>query len=214
MVFLKKIYYLLIVINIIILILSSKELKKPYFIFLALLPLVLVTQILGDLSKEYHFNRYPIFHIYIPVEFGLLSIYYYQFFKHETKKKLVVVCSLFFGVSLPIGYLWHPHSFYDSSFIDFVLLALILIIYSISYFIEEIRFENEILYYQNPSFWINMGNLLFYTGCLFIMGFNNYLEHFYPSLSQKLIYINYSLNLLLYSFYIKGFLCILKAKKS
>ena len=213
MVFLKKIYYLLIIINIIILAISFRKIKNPYFIFAILLPLVLITQILGDLNKAYEFNRYPVFHIYIPVEFGLLSAYYYHVFKNKSKKKLVLFSSFLFIISLSIWYVLYPQSFYKSGFMDFVLLSLFIIIYTIAYFVEEISNEKEIGHYQNPSLWINLGNLFFYTGCLLIMGFNNYLEHFYPSLSQKLIYINYFLNLVLYSFYIKAFLCIWTARK-
>lgn len=213
MIFLKKIYYLLIIINIIVLVISIRKTKKPYFIFIILLPLVLITQILGDLNEVYEFNRYPIFHIYIPVEFALLSAYYFNFFKSKSKKKLVLLSSLLFTVSLSTWYLLYPQSFFKSSFMDFVLLSLFIIIFTIVYFVEEINNEDEIRYFQKPSLWINLGNLFFYTGCLLIMGFNNYLERFYPSLSQKLIYINYSLNLVLYSFYIKAFLCIWTAKK-
>lgn len=213
MVFLKKIYYLLILINIIILIINIRKIKKPYFIFTILLPLVLATQLLGDLSKVYQFNRYPVFHIYIPAEFCLLCIYYYHVFKTKSKKKLVLLSALFFIISLAVWYSLYPQSFYTSGFIDFVLLSIILFIFTVAYFVEEITNEDEFNYYQNPSFWLNLGNLFFYTGCLLIMGFNNYLERFHPALSQKLIYINYCLNLVLYSFYIKAFLCIWTAKK-
>ena len=78
MILLKKVYYLLILINIIVLAIGYKKITKPFTPFLILLPLVFITQLTGDFSKVYHFNKYPAFHIYIAVELLLLSAYYYR----------------------------------------------------------------------------------------------------------------------------------------
>jgi len=213
MIFLKKIYYCLIVINIILLIVGYKKMKAPYYSFLFLLPIVLITQVVGDLSKVYHYNRYPAFHLYIPAELVLLSFYYYQILKRENNKRLVLICCLLYAVVTVFIYIRSPYLFFSSGFFDFVILSVIVIILTIIYFVEEIRDENEYIFHEQPAFWINIGHLLFYPGCLLVMGFNNYLENHYPAISSKVMYINNCLNLLLYSLYIKGFICILKAKK-
>ena len=213
MILLKKVYYLLILINIIVLAIGYKKITKPFTPFLILLPLVFITQLAGDFSKVYHFNKYPAYHIYIAIELLLLSAYYYRLFRSRKNKILLAACLLLFVVFLLSHYYRNPAAFFEAGFFDFVVASVVIIICTIIYFIEEINMEKEEIFYQNPSFWINIGNLFFYTGCLFVMGFNLYLESHYPSLSEKLIYINYSLNLLLYLLYIKAFVCILKVKK-
>ena len=213
MIFLKKVYYVLIVINIIILFAGLRKTVPLYYIFLVLLPLALVTQVFGDFAKLYNFNRYTFFHTYIIVEFVLLSIYYYQLLKSKRSKNFVLLSVFLFLAIISVNYARVPQAFFSSGFLDFVLVAVFITIFTTQYFIDEIKDENEVSFHTKPSFWINIGNLFFYTGCLLVMGFNNYLENHYPSLSQKLLYINYCLNLLLYSLYLKGFVCILKVTK-
>ena len=67
---------------------------------------------------------------------------------------------------------------------------------------------------RNPLFWVSSGNLIFYAGVFFRMGLLNYIIKELPDLAPKLMYINSSLNYILYTLYSIGFLCTIRNRRS
>jgi hypothetical protein len=60
---------------------------------------------------------------------------------------------------------------------------------------------------QEPLFWISTGVLFYSLGDFFVEGLMNYLISHSMDLAQKLYYIYYLLNILLYLTFIMAFLC-------
>jgi hypothetical protein len=153
-----------------------------------------------------------LYHFYLPFEYAVLAFIYYKAISKSWKKKL-------FLISIPV--FWALHLFL-SLFIQkidggnsyAIMVSLILIVtLSLSYYFELLQKEGTVSLVRDPLFWISTGNLIFYSGVFFLMGFLHFLMKEAPELSRKLMVINYFLNYILYSLYIIGFLCTIQSKK-
>jgi hypothetical protein len=206
---LKMIYYGLLGLCLIALLFNIRKLGKTYLWFVPLIILALVVQIVDDLLKYYDCPRYFLFHIYQPIELLLLSIFY----SHTLKGKYARACLLIANVCM-IGFvviyytMIHPAEFYKASFPEFSLQSVFMCFFVICFFVQILKVNEVLDLKRYPAFWINAGNLIFYGGCLLVMGLNLYLEKSAPTLASKVISLNYYLNLCLYLFYLYAFLCL------
>jgi hypothetical protein len=74
---------------------------------------------------------------------------------------------VFFAVSIVNITRAFFHSHYDS--LTNVLESILLIIYAIFYFFEQIRKPDHIFFYAIPEFWIIVAILLYFSGTFFIV---------------------------------------------
>jgi hypothetical protein len=168
--------------------------------------LALSTQLIAEvLSVEAGSHYFP-FHLYIPVEYMLLTAYYYALFKTVFVKWVLTLSNLLLIAFCFIHY-YDAGNFWLPDFSDFALEAVMVTFLVIFFFISLFRKEEELLLFRYPDFWINTGNLFFYGGCLFLMGLNYSLQQENPKLAEKILGINHYLNLSLYLFYIIAFTC-------
>jgi hypothetical protein len=197
----KLFYYFLLFANITVLLYFHNSLNKRYTVFVYIFALAITVQILGDIKFQFKDLQSLLFHIYIPLEFFLLCIYYSSLIKTNYFRVIKNVLLGAFILSLSIYYYSNPGQFLNNNFTDFILSAAIITLFSIMFFIDFFRSDVYIPLKQNPDFWINIGSFFFYSGTLFYMG----VSHLLPN---SLVFINYILNLIMYTFYLYGFLCL------
>lgn len=89
-----------------------------------------------------------------------------------------------------------------------------MVYFCVAYFNELLHLENFYLLRETPAFWINCGNLIFYTASIIYMGSINYIVaskwDWYGNLISIFVY---SFTALQYLLYIIALLCILIPKE-
>jgi hypothetical protein len=164
-----------------------------------------VVEMMGFYSLH-TFNKVAglVFHIFQPVEYSLVAIYFLSILKNKWLKKLILT-------SLPAVYIFNVlnlilwQDIRQLNTYSFLVVAFLFSIWAIFYLHQLLtnEIEHEKIW-QNPDFWVATGILFFYTGAFFLMGFINTILHNNRVLATKLFSINHILNILLYSLYTIG----------
>lgn len=206
MIIIKSIYYGLLGICLATLLLNSKRLNRIYFWFIPIIIFAITVQASQDILKLQEIKGYDfVFHIYQPVEYSLLALFYFQLINNALAKKFILasipVVLLFSVVYYSVG----NGVFFGSDFIDFCVCAFFINIWVVIFFIELLRSDEKMALVQYPAFWVNAANMLFYGGCLMIMGVYFSVLNTDPVTAKQLLSVNHYLNLVLYSMYIVGF---------
>jgi hypothetical protein len=206
MIIIKSIYYGLLGICLATLLLNSKRLNRIYFWFIPIIIFAITVQASQDILKLKEIKGYDfVFHIYQPVEYSLLALFYFQLINNALAKKFILasipVVLLFSVIYYSVG----NGVFYGSDFIDFCVCAFFINIWVVIFFIELLRSDEKMALVQYPAFWVNAANMLFYGGCLMIMGVYFSVLNTDPVTAKQLLSVNHYLNLVLYSMYIIGF---------
>lgn len=206
MIIIKSIYYGLLGICLATLLLNSKRLNRIYFWFIPIIIFAITVQASQDILKLQEIKGYDfVFHIYQPVEYSLLALFYFQLINNAVAKKFILasipVVLLFSVIYYSVG----NGVFYGSDFIDFCVCAFFINIWVVIFFIELLRSDEKMALLHYPAFWVNAANMLFYGGCLMIMGVYFSVLNTDPVTAKQLLSVNHYLNLVLYSMYIIGF---------
>jgi len=207
--YLKYIYYILLVSGFLILLIKRKKLDTLFFYFFPLYFFILLTQITSDILVPYGIKTYPYYHINQYIGASIFNAYYFSLLHRKSNKRFVIIGFVLFTLYFVYHFLYRIENIFNSDFSDFALEGLFICIYVVLYLLELYRKDDVVILNKTPHFWISIGNLIFFSGCIFIMGFSSYVIKNYT----KLFYINYFLNLLLYSLYIKAFTCNLATRK-
>lgn len=206
MIIIKSIYYGLLGICLATLLLNSKRLNRIYYWFVPIIIFAITVQASQDILKLKEIKGYDfVFHIYQPVEYSLLALFYFQLINNAVAKKVILasipIVLLFSVVYYSVG----NGVFYGTDFIDFCVCAFFINIWVVIFFIELLRSDEKLHLVQYPAFWVNAANMLFYGGCLMVMGVYFYVLNTDPVTAKQLLSVNHYLNLVLYSMYIIGF---------
>ncbi len=180
-----------------------KYLKYPERIFLGYIIITFFVEWIGYytlyLSPEKKVSRL-LYNIYLPTQFVLISLYFYQFIKNDRIKKLLILLTISF-LCLFLSFILVGYSFFKTLMFSNFILS----IYSIAYFRLLLKTEEDVL--LNPNFWIVTGILFFNAGCFFLSSFIIYISQQNLELAQKLYTINHLLNIIYYSLVTYGFIC-------
>lgn len=203
----KIIYYGLLGICLVALLLNTKKLSRIYYWFVPLIIFAITVQVAQDILRQNKIEGYDfVFHIYQPVEYSLLALFYYYTIHNKLVKKLIlfsIPLVLLFSV---LYYSVGTGVFFGGDFLDFCVCAFFVCIWVTIFFFELLRSDENLNLNTYPAFWVNAANLLFYGGCLMVMGVYFYFLNSNPATAKQLLYVNHYLNLVLYSLYIIGFI--------
>lgn len=129
------------------------------------------------ISKTMAFNKIPnlyLFHLYVLMEFLFISWFYYELFKKYISPKIIPVIYIIFVIfSLIDTFVWHnPFTF--NSYAK-TLECIIIVSYTVFYLYKTFdEFQDEDPS-DTPVFWINAGFLFYFSGCLFLFTFSNFI---------------------------------------
>lgn len=178
--------------------------------FKYLLFLISITWIVEITGTSYLMNfKKPLsilFHIFQPIEYLLLALFFYKIFLNNFIKKSILL-SIPIVIIVSIINSFFLQNIYQFNSYAFLFIAFLLVIWSILYFIELLNNEFSLYVWNNPNFWICTGILFFYAGSFFLMGFITIIYKYNPELASKIYIINHLLNIILYSLYTYGFIC-------
>lgn len=153
------------------------------------------------------------YHIFIPIDYILLSLLFWNFQKVKWIKAFTIITIPFFVIiCLWLSIFKIPLNEYPS--LHSIFRGILLILVSV---LTLFTFSEDDKYYRVSIFWICIGVLILYSGGFFVKGFYNYLLERYPEEKQyfKRLHslISIIFNYLFYGLIIIGLICS-RAKKS
>jgi hypothetical protein len=209
---LKIIYYGLLTISLVTLFFNIEKLPGYCKWFLPLIGLGLLVQVASEIMEALDIRSYFLFHSYQPIECLLLLSFYRQVLSFRTKLLPVFLFVLYILI-LVVHYLRFPASFNTWDFFDFAAEAFIVCIFVIIFFLQLLKKQERTDFKRFTALWLNAVHLIFYGGCLFVMGLYYYMKLNDPALARRVLSINHFLNLFLYVAYTLIFACTATQKK-
>jgi hypothetical protein len=133
-----------------------------------------VFELISKTMAIYKIPNLYLFHIYVLAEFFFISWFYYEIFKRYVSPKTIPIIFLIFIIfSLIDTFVWHnPFTF--NSYAK-TLECVIIVVYTVFYLYKTFdEFQDEDPS-DTPVFWINAGFLFYFSGCLFLFTFSNFI---------------------------------------
>lgn len=148
--------------------------KEPLIIFYLILNGILFETISRSMTLFHLKNNLPFFHIYTVIEFFIISWFYWLVFKDYFSKLLIpIVFFTFFIFSLIDSFIFHNVFTFNSYAKS--LECIIIVVLSVLYLYKTFNEFQEKDPSDTPVFWINAGFLFYFSGCLFLFTFSNYM---------------------------------------
>jgi VanZ family protein len=148
--------------------------KETITIFYLILNGILFEAISRSMTFFHLKNNLPFFHIYTVIEFFIISWFYWIVFKNYFSRLLIpVVLLTFFIFSLIDSFIFHNVFTFNSY--SKSLECIILVTFSVLYLYKTFNEFQEKDPSDTPIFWINAGFLFYFSGCLFLFTFSNYI---------------------------------------
>ncbi len=148
--------------------------KETLIIFYFILNGILFEIISRTIVRLQIKNNLPFFHIYTVIEFFIISWFYWLVFKDYFSKLLIpIVFFTFFIFSLIDSFVFHNVFTFNSYAKS--LECIIIVVLSVLYLYKTFNEFQEKDPSDTPVFWINAGFLFYFSGCLFLFTFSNYI---------------------------------------
>lgn len=207
----RIIYFIFMLICFLLSLVASKKRDKTLVVFPIVIFISILTEFLVIKLNSRHLNYNFIYHIYVPIEYVLLSLYFVFNTKSTSTKKIIiysipVYLILCLILSLQTSFQKHPG-------IQINLEGLLLITWSvITLFSIEVKINTVIT--SLSIFWICVALLIYHSGIFTFTGIYNYIIEKKTLLGSKLsFFIIQMSNYLLYICLSIAFICSLRTKK-
>jgi hypothetical protein len=131
-------------------------------------------EIISSVMASYSIPNLYLFHVYVLSEFFFISWFYQTIFRNYISFKTIPTIFIIFIIfSLIDTFIWHnPFTF--NSYAK-TLECLIIVSYTVFYLYKTFdEFQDEDPS-DTPVFWINAGFLFYFSGCLFLFTFSNFI---------------------------------------
>lgn len=176
--------------------------------FIPLLLLTLATEGARFLLSDNNLLSKVLLSVYTPSEYLLLSLFLVKIINAAVKKKIILLSIPFFILLSFAVQFTTDGTNYFYKYLDALVEAPLILIWTLFYFFQLFSDDETFHFGTNPFFWISAGNLLFFAGSFFSYGFAAYFNNTGEyNFAEAVRWIARTLNILLYIFYIAGFLC-------
>ena len=154
-----------------------------------------------ELAKKFSDFRGELDHTYSIIEIAIISYYYYRLaYNKKVTLAIIAMCAVLF-----VAIFAQPDYFGSSVFYDKLAAQIAICLFVIQYFTDLIRRPMTHPLNRDGDFWINVGNIMFFSGTLFYFAIKSADIHIQDDVLIKIRYINHFLNLFLYIAYAIGF---------
>ncbi len=159
-------------------------------------------------TKYWNYNRSNlwIYNAFFIMRYLFTITFFLCIIKSIFFKKIIKKITVFLTVFSVINYLFIQTPFQINSH-TIILANVLLISVSLSFFNEIYEIKKGSKLYSIPEIWIVLGVFIYYTGTLpFFILFNSLINSNSPMLNSFL-FINDTLNVVMYSLYLTAYLC-------
>lgn len=146
---------------------NYRDREKAKWVVFYFCAFIIIHNLIYSTLVFHKINLADLFNIfYIPLEFLFVILFFYNYLGHYFHKKLIIgISALFF---LLWGYLTinTPSISFDS--IINGVESLVIIVFSLFYFYEQLRYPRSLFIYMQPAFWGVAGFFIFACGTFFV----------------------------------------------
>jgi hypothetical protein len=129
--------------------------------------LSLIVEIMTRYMSKNKIDSLPVFHVYMPILFMLISgVYYSTNHRILRKKGFMGVSILFYAFVILNTVFFQPIAAFNTNVI--AMASFVFIVFAIIYFYRLIQASTNEYFLQDPILWFNVGNLLYYSS-MFIL---------------------------------------------
>jgi hypothetical protein len=131
-------------------------------------------EIISRIMSHYKIPNLYLFHLYVLTEFFFISWFYYELFKKYISPKTIPFIFIAFVIfSLVDSFVLHNMLTFNSY--AKTLECLIIVGYTVFYLYKTFDEFQDQDPSDTPVFWINAGFLFYFSGCLFLFTFSNFI---------------------------------------
>ncbi|OMP77512.1 hypothetical protein [[Flexibacter] sp. ATCC 35208] len=187
----------------------AKDKTPIWRYFIIFLLLTCVTELTGIYIREMtNMSNAPLYNVYLLVECGFISYFFYYLFLQYTNKRstLILWLCIFLAMYVRESQLLHFAKFVN---VTASTESVVFVLASLYFYYLILRDEQYVVLNTYAPFWWVNGTLIFYFGSTATNIFNDYLVHDKISLiSSSIRYVTFSiLNVLLYACWSYAFIC-------
>ncbi len=176
--------------------------------FIVYLLLTFVTEMTGSyLRKMTDISNAPLYNIYLLIECGFISCFFYNLYLQYTNKRSLLVTWLCIFL---VMYVLEGLQFHFAKFVNVTASteSVVFVLASLYFYYLILRDDQYIVLNSYAPFWWVNGTLIFYFGSTATNIFNDYLVHEIKLITMSIRYVTYSiLNVLLYACWSYAFIC-------
>ena len=178
-------------------------------------PFLLVTlaaEVYGSYLSSIDRTNLFIYNFFTVIEFCFYLFLLYKLIKSQTIKKTIFISIILYPVIAVVNILFFQgmKSFHT---ITYALGCLVIVTFSIIYFVQLFRAKEVFKLSRNPAFWICCGLLFFYCCGFPLYTLINFHKHIPRAFLNSFASIITVLNIFLYSLFTIAFICNLKIRK-
>lgn len=192
----RFIYYLILLLIISVFgLVNFRKLTAPYKLITVFIAITFFSESLSRLFVKMFGASYPIYHIYIPLQYFFITVFYC--IQSQKMQRYLSWALPIFAASSIINTIFYQHIFSVPSNIVLVS-SLIYVLCAL------VMFKKMLLHITNKPlasqeiFWFNIATLIYYTFTFFCWSFYNYLVKYNPPIIFLMTNVLYFLSLLYY----------------
>ena len=147
---------------------------RPGHIIGVLLFVAGVSDLLGFIMFRMQVSTAVVFNIYYSLMFLVLCRFYYEIlFRHKFKIAIILGVAVYILCFALITF--YVQDFMDYQNLVWITAGIIMILYSITYFINSLSTIPNVELFDNSTTWINTGVLFYFSFSLFLFSMGDYL---------------------------------------
>lgn len=192
---------------------KHRSLSGGQWALVVLLGLGLVVQVVAFFLGRAEINNYFLFHVYIPLEFGLFLVVFYRERLFFAKKGLLLGIGLGLAVYGMVNAVWGD-GWDRMPATAFLMEGVALVVAGVLYFWQVFREMKIWRVESQPMFWVSLGIWVYFLGGMLIVVFDSALQRVSEDTYFFVWGIHSSLVILTGVLFAIGFLCKTEARKS
>lgn len=158
--------------------------------------IILISEITGKYLAFTQNNSMVVYHFLVPIQMLFYGLMYWSFVENKIRPLVCILTfiALFTSIFLTLNYIG-LNSFPNLQITMLTLQVVPLVLFSFKHLLAKIQ---TVGLHNNPLFWFNVGNLIFFSVTFFVFGFYN-TPYFIPEWAYVIIWVS---NMLLYGCYL------------
>lgn len=178
---------------IILYLVKLRKADRPVHIIGTLLILSAMCDGIGYFLFKAQKSTAVVFNIYYTLMFFLLCWFYYEiFFKDRHKRSIYIGVAVYVTSFILITFFVQHFFFYQN--LIWMIAGIILVVYSIAYFLYSLAAIPSVRLFENTLTWINSGILFYFSLSLFIFSLSDYLFNEHDTQVSLLIWSTHNVN--------------------
>ncbi len=191
--------------------------KRTHKLYHSLLPyfllLTLMVEVYGLIYHRKGENNVPVFNFFSVIEFSFFLYFYHHVIRHPKLRKTILILEFLLPAACLFNIFFYQ-GFYVFHTITYTIGSGVMIALGVMYIYQLFTHSERINLLKEPSFWICIAVIFFFTSSITLIGAFNYVSLLPDILRFNLQKILKAVNIFFYLIFTISFLCSIPTRKS